>query len=229
MRKPDGGTAAASSAIVSTIEEDIVLGWLQPRERLVEADLAERFGAKRHVIREVLFELDRMGLVEHAPNRGASVRSLSQKEVEQIYDVRQTLEEMAARQMIVPVSPKQLEELEAIQARHSQAVEKHDPRAAFRANMAFHDTLFAGIGNPYLAEAIRMFAQKVHVARSLTAVDPDHLERARQEHLAMIDALRIGDLETLAELCRVHITPSRDAYISAIGRRLAGGRYNGSD
>lgn len=207
-------------ALADMIEEEIVLGWLQPRERLVEEDLAARFGVKRHIVREAIFELERIGLAERIPNKGAFVRMLQAVEVEQIYSVRVELECLAAQQIPFPVDPELLRLLAEIQEDHTAAVAENNPRAAFRANMQFHETLFGGCGNPHLVEAIRSFAQKVHGARSFTAADPAFLARSRDEHLAMIEALRAGDRETLVRLCREHLGPARDAYIAALRRRF---------
>lgn len=205
--------------LADMIEEEIVLGWLQPRERLIEEDLAARFEVKRHIVREAIFELERIGLVERIPHKGAVVRMLQAVEVAQIYSVREVIEPLAAEQIPLPADPALLAALSEIQARHTAAVAAADPRAAFRANMHFHETLFGGCGNPYLAEAIRGFAQKVHAARSFTAADPEYLARSRDEHLAMIEALRKGDRAALVALCRSHLGPSRDAYLDVIRRR----------
>ena len=75
--------------IVSALEEQIVLGWLMPRERLLEDRLTAQFSCKKHVIREALTELERMGLVERVLNKGAAVRFLSPEAVGQIYTVRE--------------------------------------------------------------------------------------------------------------------------------------------
>ncbi len=206
-------------ALADVIEEEIVLGWLQPRERLVEEELAARYGVKRHVVREAIFSLERMGLVERIPNKGAVVRMLRASDVEQIYSVREALETLAARQLPLPGAPELIAELERIQELHSAAVLANDPRAAFRANMAFHETLFGACGNPHLAEAIRSFAQKAHGARSYTAADPLDLALSRDQHVAIIAALRSGDRLALVELCRQHLVPAGAAYIAALQRR----------
>ena len=78
--------------IVQRIEEDIVFGRLHPRERLVEEALAERFGVKRHIVREALADLERRGLIERFRNRGAMVKAYTPEEVEQLYAVRALLE-----------------------------------------------------------------------------------------------------------------------------------------
>jgi len=207
-------------SIAAMLEEEIVLGWLLPRERLVEEELAERLAVKRHVVREALADLERVGLVERIPNRGAVVKLLDPVEVRQIYSVREALETLAAEQILLPASALVLEQLRALQQRHASAVEDGDARAAFRANMQFHETLFGACGNPHLVELIQGLAQKVHGARSITAASPAHLHLARDEHAAMVDALAAGDRDRLVALCRQHLGLSRDAYIAAVEARF---------
>lgn len=205
--------------LVDALEEEIVLGWLQPRERLIEDDIAARFDIKRHVVREAIFALERMGLAERQPNRGAVVRVLDPDEVAQIYDVRIALETLAAARIPLPADPQVVAALRDIQTAHQRAVADQDPRAAFRANMRFHAAFFAACGNAHLTELIRLSAQKVHAARSLTATDPVYLQRACSEHWAIIDALETDDRAALVALCHSHLLPSRDVYIAKAALR----------
>lgn len=214
-------TAERVRGVAATLEEEIVLGWLMPRERLIEEELAERLDVKRHVVREALAELERVGLVERVPNRGAFVKLLDPVEVRQIYLVREALETLAAEQIPLSAPDGLLSQLEKIQGVHSAAVASGDARAAFRANMIFHEALFAACGNPHLVELIQTMAQKVHGARSITAASAEHLVLARDEHLGMIEAIKAGDRLRLVALCRKHLGPSRDAYIAAAEARLA--------
>lgn len=214
-------TAERVRGVAATLEEEIVLGWLLPRERLIEEELAERLDVKRHVVREALAELERVGLVERVPNRGAFVKLLDPVEVRQIYLVREALETLAAEQIPLSAPDGLLSQLEKIQGVHSAAVASGDARAAFRANMIFHETLFAACGNPHLVELIQAMAQKVHGARSITAASAEHLTLARDEHLGMIEAIKAGDRVRLVALCRKHLGPSRDAYIAAAEARVA--------
>jgi DNA-binding GntR family transcriptional regulator len=93
----------AAVIIAKRIEEDIVLGRRQPRERLVEQDLCDLFQTHRGDVRLALFELEKKGLVERIPNRGALVRGLTPQEVKEIYAVREELEVMAVRIIPFPV------------------------------------------------------------------------------------------------------------------------------
>ncbi|MCQ6258296.1 GntR family transcriptional regulator [Pseudomonas sp. Q11] len=198
---------------VATLEEDIVLGYLHPRERLIEDDLRERFDLKRHVVRQVLTELERKGLVERKKNFGAVVKFHTVAEVMNLYEVRDILESSAAQRIPLPLAPERLDTLVAIQRAHDGAVARTDLRAVFRANMAFHKALFAATENLELADVIEDFAQRTNAIRSSSTVIPEHLEQSRKEHWEIIEALRSGDRDALVALCRHHLTPARDHYI----------------
>lgn len=205
--------------IVAALEEDIIFGRLLPRERLPEDRLIERFAAKRHVVRQALAELGRMGVVMRDRNRGAAVRDFSLQDVEEIYELRALLQARAAGQIPLPGSPELVAALRRIHAGHGRAVEQRELRAVYRLNNDFHNTLFGACGNRHLAEAIAHYAWLAHAIRSYRIADPVLLAQAREEHAAMIEALAAGDRQRLVRLCVEHIRPSKDAWLAA--RQLA--------
>jgi DNA-binding GntR family transcriptional regulator len=204
---------------VEALEEDIVFGYLHPRERLVEDDLIGRFGMKRHAVRQVLTELEQMGLIERKKNIGALVKSYSVKEVMDLYRTREILESAAIREIQMPVAQEKLATLIAIQEQHDQAVTESDLRTAFRTNIAFHRAFFALTDNPMLTELINLAAQRAHTIRSLSMVFPQLLEKARCDHWGIIEALKEADKEKLVALYQSHLLPSRNAYIEQERRR----------
>lgn len=200
--------------VVRALEFDILFGKLRPRERLVEDALLQRFtGAKRYVIRLALGELERTGIVVRTPNRGAAVRDFTAEEVEEIAELRETLQRRAAQRMLLPASPTLVAELEALQRRHDKAVAARDPRAIDDANEAFHSKLFGACGNRHLAQAIAHYAFLSRAMRLYPLVDRILLERLREEHWAMIKALRDGDRKALARLVVDHIQHSKKIYL----------------
>ncbi|PTB22874.1 GntR family transcriptional regulator [Trinickia symbiotica] len=216
----DRDVASNIERVSNLLEEEIVLGVLHPRERLVEDDLCERFTLKRHVVRQVLVELERRGLVDRRKNVGALVKSYSPREVHELYAVREILEANAAARIALPVSPERLRELTDIQGAHDAAAMAGDSRALFRANIAFHRALFALCDNAALTEAIGEYARRTHAIRSASLLFPHYVERAGSEHHQMLEALVSRDRQALVELCRNHLAPSRDAYIDAYVRRF---------
>lgn len=199
------------------LELDIIFGRLKPRERLVEEDLATRFAAKRHVVRTALNELEKLGIVVRRPHRGAQVRDYTADEVEELYNLRAALHELAVNAMPLPAAPGVLARLKDIQGMHAEAVAQGNLQAVFEFNNQFHDTLFATCGNRYLADAIRQHAWLSHAIRSYRMAEPSLLAQAREEHEAMIHALERGDRERLRDLCGRHIEPSKRAYLLSQG------------
>ena len=211
---------ADASLLVEKLEEEIVLGYLHPRERLIEEQLAVRFEAKRHVVRDALIELSRIGLVDRHPNRGASVVDLKPTDVEQIYYMREMLEANAIGLMPLPISHKVLAPLVRIQERHDAATRAGDARSMFRINIEFHREMFSYCGNRYLCDAIEQFGQKSHGVRSLAITQAGYNRRAGEDHWKIIKAFKSSDREKLLKLSRAHIGASRDAYIAAYRSRF---------
>ena len=227
MRAPKSGPMPvpatrepAAVLIAKRIEEDIVLGRRQPRERLIEQDLCDLFQTHRGDVRLALFELEKKGLVERIPNRGALVRGLTPPEVKEIYAVREELEVMAVRIISFPVAPEDVERLEELQRKHAAAIAAGELLTVFYSNLSFHRVLYGLCGNACLIETIDLLAQKVYGIRSYANAFPESLDRARRDHLDMIKALRASRRDDLVALTRRHLKPSPEAYIKAYQRRF---------
>jgi DNA-binding GntR family transcriptional regulator len=211
---------ATAGRIATRLEEEIVLGRRHPRERLVEQDLCEQFNTHRADVRLAFFELEKKGIIQRIPNRGAIVRDLTPKEVTEIYAVREELEVMAVRILPLPVDRSNIDKLDKIQRKYSAAIDNADLLTVFHCNLHFHRTLFELCGNTCLIETIEQLAQKVYGIRSYANAFPDTLDRARRDHVAMIAALRTTNREELVALTRRHLEPSPQAYIRAYQRRF---------
>jgi DNA-binding GntR family transcriptional regulator len=223
VSRPPSEKIPPVSVIAASLEEEIVLGRRHPRERLIEQDLCDRFNTHRADVRMALFELERKGLIQRIPNRGAMVCDLTPEEVGEIYAVREELEVMAVRILPLPVANSDLDKLEALNGRHSAAVDRSDFLAVFHSNLQFHRALFGLCGNQFLIETIEHCAQKVYGIRSYANAVPETLHRARQDHAAMMTALRASRRAELIELTRRHLKPAPEAYIRAYRMRFGGG------
>jgi DNA-binding GntR family transcriptional regulator len=220
--QPDGSRRVGREAeslrsVVSLLEQDIVLGRRHPRERLIEDDLMRQLSVKRHVIRQALAELERMGVVERVPNRGALVRAYAAEDIQQLYVLRNLLETQAARLIPMPMAQSDIDDLKRIQAVHDQAVASGNLGEVFHSNVEFHELLFSKTGNVYLSEAITQFALRTHGIRFYCLTYPGYLEQARREHWLMIRAIEICDRDSLVQLCSQHLLASRECYEKAAG------------
>lgn len=217
-----GGEAkeAIASVIARSLEEDIVLGRRHPRERLLELDLSERFNTHRGDVRLALFELEKRGLIQRIPNRGAIVRDLTPKDVTEIYAVREELEVMALRTIVFPIAAADIDALDRLQKEHSAAVDSGDLLAVFYSNLHFHQVMFGLCRNACLIETIDQLAQKAYGIRPYANASPQALDRVRRDHVDMMDALRKSNRDDLIAIERRHLRPAPEAYIRAYERRF---------
>ncbi len=211
--------ADALRSVVLMLEQDIVLGRLHPRERLIEDELMRQLSVKRHVIRQALVELEQMGVVERVPNRGAMVRAYSAEDIQKLYVLRDLLETHAARLIPMPMAQADIDDLKRIQAVHDRSVASGDLGEVFRSNVEFHEQLFSKTDNAYLSEAIKQFALRTHGIRFYCLTYPGYLEQARREHWQMIEAIENCDRDSLSRLCSQHLLASRECYERAAGLR----------
>jgi DNA-binding GntR family transcriptional regulator len=199
--------------VVRGLEFDILFGRLKPRERLVEDGLMARFGTKRHVIRRALDELEHMGVIVRAPNRGAAVRDFSAQDVEDIYELRELLQHRAAERIPLPGDAALVHALTEIQCRHDAAVTAGDLRTVDQVNDLFHRVFFDACGNRQLADAIAHYSHLSRAMRVYPIADPITLIKLRDDHWSIIRAIEAGDRVTLLDLVRGHIQPSKAAYL----------------
>jgi len=209
----DSHSPNSVQTVVRALEVDIVLGRLYPRERLVEEQLANRFGISRHVVRQALLELEIAGLVVREANKGSTVCEYSPEEVNQLYQMREIVERQAAMLIALPVSPDCLAQLEAICDNHAGAIKDSDMIRVVAANKEFHQVVYRLCGNHFLADVIDEMAKKANLVRFTSSTDQARLEQARDEHYQILDALKQDDNRALADICVKHLQPSRLMYL----------------
>jgi DNA-binding GntR family transcriptional regulator len=203
--------------VLDTIRAEIVFGQLRPRERLLENELAARFGVGRYIIRSALTELERIGLIEIRQNRGAVVRDRPTREVEELYEMRELLQREAARKITLPAESSLLDALEKINEDYRKNLEKGALNKVVEANNAFHQTFFAACGNSCLSEAIEHYWQQTAAIHCYAIGSRKTAQRSFAEHTEMIAALREGDREELVRLSVEHMLPALNAYKAAHG------------
>lgn len=192
------------AALVERIGQDILLGRLRPGERLMEAELIGRSGGTRHAVRGALQALAQEGLVVLHPRCGARVREFAPEEAEEITAVREVLHAAAARRIPLPLPAQTLAALEVIEAAHAAAVARADPTTIHHEDERFHAALFAACGNRHLARAITDYDRLSLGLLRRAAQDPVLARLGREQHRAMLDALRNDDREALVRLCVAH-------------------------
>ena len=218
---PATGVDAAAQKIARTLEKDIVLGRLKPGEKLREKELAERFSASRHHVREGLARLERAGVALKERNRGVSVRRFSTTEVQEIYEVREILQRQAALRIRLPLGAADIERLTTINRHYEAAVDSGDFQRIHEANDLFHTELFRLCGNDQLLQLVKNYMDLTYAIRGSAFFDPENLETSRRQHRIMLDLLSGTDGWALAQLCVDHIQPTKTQYLAMLSDQAA--------
>ncbi len=137
-------------AVADQIRDEILDGRLPAGSRLVETELAERFGVSRGPIRDALAELARSGLAMDLPRRGTFVPSLTEKDLAEVYVIRRAIEEAAVRLAIEHGTPEDVATMYEALEETERAYGTDDLAAAWDADMAFHRCYCRMSGNKRL-------------------------------------------------------------------------------
>jgi DNA-binding GntR family transcriptional regulator len=195
MSSLQGPDLAAPSALWENIAEliraAILSGELEPGSKLIETELAERFGTSRGPIREAIRELAREGLVTELPRRGTLVSTLTAHDLSEVYAVRQALEVAASRVVIARAAEEELQALET----HLEALESPPPGAGYLDqavhDLAFHRSLVALARNERMSTMYeQMLTQTMLLLRTASLENPAlRTDLRRAAHRDILQAL----------------------------------------
>ncbi|MFB4295249.1 GntR family transcriptional regulator [Actinomadura sp. NTSP31] len=191
--------------VVTGIREAILSGEFVPNQRLVEADLAERFDASRAAVRAALLELANEGLIERVQNRGARVRAVSLEEAVEISELRMVIEGLCAAKAAERVTEDGVRLLTEIGDGMRAAVAAGDVFGYSRLNERLHREIREISGQRTAARVLeRLRAQSVRHQFKL-AMHPGRPAVSLPEHLAIIEAIRDRDPEAAERAAREHL------------------------
>ncbi len=204
-----------ADSVLRAIRDAISVGEFVPDQRLVEADLSERFEASRSAVRSALLQLTNEGLVERVQHRGARVRRISLEEAIEITEVRMVVEGLCAAKAAERATAAEAAELRAIGAVMTEAVAAGDVIGYSKANSDLHSRIRALCGQTTAAGVLeRLRAQSVRHQFRL-AIQPGRPSVSLPEHLAIIDAICSGDAEAAEKAARHHLTSVIEALKTA--------------
>jgi DNA-binding GntR family transcriptional regulator len=192
--------------LTQIIREAILDAQFAPHQRLIEADLSERYGASRASVRTALLNLAGEGLVERLPNRGARVRAITVDEAIEIVEVRIGLETLCARKAAENLTPADADQLRALRADIQTAIGSGDLVAYSRLNQEL-DRRIRDLSRHGTATQLleRLRAQSARHQFRL-AFHPGRAATSAPEHIAIIDAILAKDPDAAEAATRAHLS-----------------------
>lgn len=177
--------------VFNTLRQAILKGELEPGERLMEIQLADRLGVSRTPIREAIRKLELEGLVLMIPRKGAEVARISEKSLRDVLEVRRSLEELAIELACQRMDEQELEDLEQAQEAFRKAIEKGDAMEIAETDEHYHDIIYNGTGNSRLVQILNNLREQMYryrleyikdaAKRQILIVEHDHILKAVKE------------------------------------------------
>ncbi len=218
--QPLSGAPGSLQHAVRQIREAIISGQLAPGTRLVENDLAATLNLSRGPVREALRELSREGLVELRPNRGAVVPSISTDNVVEVYAIRNALGPLVLQVLLSdgPAAPETVARLEKLAA-SARTAAKRSQAAMVEADLAFQRALVEEAGLPRLVKQFVESSAEIRTfVNRLRILYPDR-DQILEDHDALIDALRCGDISAAERTWRGRFRRSAQEFLSMLPDR----------
>jgi DNA-binding GntR family transcriptional regulator len=198
----------------------IVSGELRPEERLSLQRLAERLDVSRSPVHHALTRLVNEGLVSVRSRYGYFVTPLTAKVVEDAYDVRLSLELMAAERTVGCIAEEALAQLrwlmEATLPPPAEDVTTVDPRPWHRANQTFHEYQIDLADNPVASEIFRRLSVNLLMERLVAGRKASWLPQVAAEHVELVEAFEAADLARVQQAIRRHSETGRTVALDAL-------------
>jgi DNA-binding GntR family transcriptional regulator len=207
----------AAETAYAVIRTRILAGDFSRGERLREEELAKIAGVSRTPIREALRRLDAEGLVEFLPNRGASVTTWTEQELDDLYEARALIEGFAAGRAATRITPDALDRLsELAHEMHELDAGSGTADEMTRLNSEFHRIITAACGNSHIEALVRGITDASLVYRTFRHYTPDRLMASKFHHDEIVAALRARDGGWASAMIRAHILAARPTIQSLI-------------
>lgn len=193
--------------VFHTLRRAILMGELEPGERLMELQLTEKLGVSRTPIREAIRKLELEGLVVMVPRKGAAVAKITEKDLLDVLEVRCSLEELAVELACERISEEALQLLESSMKEFQESLSSgKDITAIAEKDVQFHDIIFEATGNRRLIQMVSNLQEQMYRYRIEHLKNPDTYPQILQEHEEILACLVKREREEARAAIRRHIT-----------------------
>lgn len=191
------------TALTQAIRNDIVSGYFAPSTHLQLDKLAGQYDVSTMPIREALRLLEAEGIVYSVPHRGSYVTSFTTEELLDIYEMRAMLEKMATRDAVSRLNDDVIQYLQMLV--DTWHIEPRNPALVIEQNANFHMTIYQSAERPHLyGEILKLRNRTQHYLHSYCE-KYQQFERAKEEHQAILHAIKECDADVASQLCYDHV------------------------
>jgi DNA-binding GntR family transcriptional regulator len=216
---PLANSARLVEQVAESLRTAIVSGTLPPGHRLSVPEVARLLGVSRTPAREAMLILERDGLIATRPRLGAEVVRYGDADLQEMLDLREALDGMAARRAAERMSPAEKQALQALLEQHDAALSAADMERHVELDVEFHRHIRDAAGNQRLSRALLDVERQSHLLMHSTSRAPGFSGPATlRDHRAIVAAIVDGDGDAAERAARAHIHRIR-AFCAALADR----------
>lgn len=207
--------------VFNTLRKAILRGELKPGERLMEIQLANKLGVSRTPIREAIRKLELEGLVLMIPRKGAEVAQITEKNMQDVLEVRKALEELAVQLACERVTEEQIEEMKEAAEEFRKVLKSGDVTKIAEADVKFHDVIFAATNNQRLVTLLNNLREQMYRFRVEYLKQKECYPQLLEEHEELIDLISGGKVDEACKIMGRHIDNQASTVSDVIRRDQA--------
>ena len=196
--------------IADVVRERILKGEYEIGEKIKENQIATELKVSRTPIREAFKLLENEGLIDYIPNRGCFAKGFTKQDVDDIYAVREALEELAVRWSVARITGAELLALEEQVDLMEFYTKKKDKKKVLELNTSFHEVIYASARSRFLAQVLRSYKEYIEKTRKSIFYEQSYLEGILSEHRAIFEAIKERDEERAVEAISKHLEASQE-------------------
>jgi len=202
--------------VLDAIRSAIMNGTLQPRERLMEIQMAEELGVSRTPIREALRNLELEGFIVMVPRKGAYVADLSFKDIADVFEIRAALEGLAAGLAAERITEEELEDMERLLVEKRDAITQNDIGKLVEVDTKFHALMYQASRNERLSSIISNLREQIQRFRLTSLSYPGRMKESLNEHKKIVEAIQSRDIQIARHLAQEHIENAENVLIECL-------------
>ncbi len=187
------------------LRKAILYGHFEPGEKLVEKDLCQQLGISRPLLRESLQHLQAEGLITIIPHKGPMVTTLTAQEANEIYQIRERLEQLAGEGFAANASDQQIKHLRKALEHLYSCENNQNAQRILEAKNKFYAILLEGCGNQVVGQLLNQLNNRVTLLRRRTLSQPGRFPQSLQELEAIVTAIEARDPRRTGRLCAEHV------------------------
>ena len=191
--------------VFNTLREAILKGELKPGERLMELQLAAKLGVSRTPIREAIRMLEQEGLAVTVPRKGAEVAKMTEKDMEDVLQIREALDELAASRACERISEDELAELRHTMHEFEEYTKSGNLKMIAEADVRFHDIIYRATGNSKLVNMLNNLREQMYRYRVEYLKDEKNYPILIKEHSEIVDGLSEKDRDRVTAAMHRHV------------------------